>query len=55
MRSVDEQYPHVASWVQDGWVEIGDTDYGGSFIRVLDIGGEDHVGYAEDGSSPSGR
>jgi hypothetical protein len=32
-------YPHVAAWVQDGWVEIGRDDYSRSFVRALDIGG----------------
>ena len=32
-------YPNVASWVQDGWVEIGRDDFSRSFVRVLDIGG----------------
>lgn len=32
-------YPHVAAWVQDGWVEIGRDDSSRSFVRVLDIGG----------------
>jgi hypothetical protein len=33
------QYPHVASWVQDGYVEIGRTDWTRSFVRALDEGG----------------
>ncbi len=35
----DKQYPHIANWVQDGWIEIGQDDYSRSFVRVLDIGG----------------
>jgi hypothetical protein len=33
------QYPHIAAWVQDGWVEIGRDDYSRSFVRALDPGG----------------
>lgn len=32
-------YPNVASWVQDGLIEIGRDDVQHSFIRVLDVGG----------------
>lgn len=32
-------YPHVAQWVQDGWIELGRDDFSRSFVRVLDIGG----------------
>ena len=32
-------YPNVASWVQDGWIELGRDDFSKSFVRVLDIGG----------------
>lgn len=39
MTTFDEQYPNIANWVQDGWIEIGQDDYSRSFIRVLDIGG----------------
>jgi hypothetical protein len=39
MTSFDEQYPNLARWVQDGWIEIGPDEYSRSFIRVLDIGG----------------
>ena len=35
----EEKYPNLASWVEDGWIEIGRDDYSDSFIRVLDIGG----------------
>ena len=35
----DGLYPAVAKWTQGGgWIEIGDNDYGHSFIRVLDSG-----------------
>jgi hypothetical protein len=39
MKSFEQQVPHLASWVQDGWIEIGITNYHASFIRVLDEGG----------------
>ena len=39
MTIFDEQYPNLAGWVQDGWIEIGQDDYSNSFIRVLDAGG----------------
>lgn len=39
MPSIAEQFPNVAAWVQDGWIEIGPTEWSSSFIRVLDIGG----------------
>lgn len=39
MSTFDEQYTNVAPWVQDDWIEIGQREYGRSFIRVLDIGG----------------
>jgi transposase len=34
-----QQYPALASWVKDGWVEIGHTDYTRSFVRAFDEGG----------------
>lgn len=39
MATFDEQYPNIAWWVQDGWIEIGRDEYSDSFIRVLDPGG----------------
>jgi hypothetical protein len=33
------RYPHIASWVQDGWIEIGRDDCGRPFLRAMDIGG----------------
>jgi hypothetical protein len=39
MTTFDEQYPNIAAWVQDGWIEIGQDDFSESFIRVLDEGG----------------
>lgn len=37
--SFSESYPNIATWVRDGWVEIGRDDYSRSFVRALDIGG----------------
>lgn len=37
--SFAELYPNIASWVRDGWVEIGRDDYSHSFVRALDVGG----------------
>ncbi len=39
MGTFEENYPNLASWVEDGWIEIGRDDYSDSFIRVLDAGG----------------
>jgi hypothetical protein len=39
MMPFDEQYPNIADWVQDNWIEIGQGEYSRSFIRVLDTGG----------------
>jgi hypothetical protein len=33
------RYPHISSWVQDGWIEIGHDDCGRPFLRAMDIGG----------------
>ena len=38
--SFEARYPHVASWVQDGWIEIGRNDYSTSLARAFDIGGQ---------------
>ena len=37
--SFEEQYPNIAAWVKDGWIEIGRDDYSRSLVRVLNIGG----------------
>lgn len=37
--SFETRYPHIAAWVQDGWIEIGRDDYSRSLVRALDIGG----------------
>lgn len=34
-----ELYPHIATWLNDGWIEIGRDDFSRSFVRALDIGG----------------
>ncbi len=39
MTHFDEQYPTIAWWVQNGRIEIGQDEYGDSFIRVIDEGG----------------
>jgi hypothetical protein len=33
------RYPHISSWVQDGWIEIGHDDCGRPFLRAMGIGG----------------
>jgi hypothetical protein len=37
--SFEARYPHIASWVRDGWIEIGRDDFGRPFLRALDVGG----------------
>src|SRR5690349_17566410 len=37
--SFTEEYPNIASWIKDGWIEIGRNGYSTSIIRVLDEGG----------------
>jgi repressor LexA len=41
MYNFEQKYPHIAAWVKDGCLEIGNLGYGDdtSFIRVLDEGG----------------
>jgi len=37
---LEQTYPHVAAWIDGGgWIELGQTEYSRSFIRILDIGG----------------
>jgi hypothetical protein len=37
---LENAYPHIAAWVDGGgWIEIGQTDYSRSYIRILDLGG----------------
>jgi hypothetical protein len=35
----EAQYPNVARWVQDGYIEVGRDGMSRSFIRALDAGG----------------
>ncbi len=37
--SFEGRYPHIASWVQDGGIEVGRDEGGPSFVRALDSGG----------------
>ncbi len=37
--SFEARYPNIASWVQDGWIEVGRDEGGQSFVRALDRGG----------------
>ena len=37
--SFAEKYPNIASWIKDGWIEIGRDGHSTSMIRVLDEGG----------------
>ncbi|MEM6352474.1 MAG: hypothetical protein AAF766_17085 [Cyanobacteria bacterium P01_D01_bin.14] len=40
MASFEKAYPHIASWVKDGCLEIGSISYyDDSFIRAIDEGG----------------
>ncbi|MFC1961135.1 hypothetical protein ACFLYO_10535 [Chloroflexota bacterium] len=40
MSTFEQTYPHITEWVKSwGWIEIGDDDMAGSFIRALDEGG----------------
>lgn len=39
MKTFEQEYPHIAAWVEDGHVEIGRDDHSSSFVRVLDHGG----------------
>ena len=32
-------FPSITGWVQDGWIEIGHSRWGDTFIKVLDEGG----------------
>ena len=38
--SFEALYPHIASWVQDGWIEVGHDDCGRPFLQAMDIGGQ---------------
>ena len=37
--SFTEKYLNIASWIKDGWIEIGRDGHSTSIIRVLDEGG----------------
>ena len=38
--SLDDTYPAISDWVmRSGWIELGQTDYESSMVRVLDEGG----------------
>jgi len=37
--SFEARYPNIASWVQDGWIEMGHDDCGRPFVQAFDIGG----------------
>jgi hypothetical protein len=35
-----ETYPHLTEWITiHGWIELGQTDWTRSFIRLVDAGG----------------
>jgi hypothetical protein len=35
-----EKYPNIAHWIEScGWIELGQTNYSRSMVRVLDEGG----------------
>lgn len=38
-KPLEQRYPNLAAWVQDGWIEIGRSDWSASLVRVLDEGG----------------
>jgi hypothetical protein len=40
LTSVEEQFPAIAQWVQDGHIEIGDQEGFGFVVRALDYGGQ---------------
>jgi hypothetical protein len=43
--AVEIKYPHIARWIiEDGWVELGRTDYSRSMARALDEGGMEWEG-----------
>jgi LexA DNA binding domain len=37
--TIEEKYPHIARWIMDGLVELGQTDYSCSMARALDEAG----------------
>ena len=42
-----EAYPAIATWVQNGWVEIGSSDGTGVCVRALGVGGQVWAGKTE--------
>jgi hypothetical protein len=40
MISIEEQFPAIAQWVQEGHIEIGDQEGSGFVVRALDYGGQ---------------
>ena len=39
MPIIEKEYPNLAAWVLDGWLEVGHVGWTASFIRLLDEGG----------------
>lgn len=38
--SFEEKYPYLNRFVEEqGWIEIGDSEYVNSFVRAYDLGG----------------
>jgi len=35
----ERKYPSIASWTEDGIIEIGHARWGDSFVKVIDEGG----------------
>jgi hypothetical protein len=36
----EQQYPHTSRFVEEqGWIEIGNSEYVNSFVRAYDLGG----------------
>jgi hypothetical protein len=36
----EEKYPNIAEWIEScGWIELGQTDYSRSMVRLLNEGG----------------
>ena len=33
--AIAEQFPNVAAWIEDGWIELGPTNWSRSFIRLM--------------------
>ena len=39
-REIDQAFPNLAEWVKGrGWIEIGNRDWQGFVVRLLDEGG----------------